>query len=207
MGKISGPADDTEANGPGEVTDLLAAAREGDRTALERLFGAVYQELRRIAHNRRREWRGDDTLNTTALVHEAYLKLTRQQEVPWRDRGQFYATASKAMRHVLINYARDRSAGKRGGRIPNLPLDEILAPTEDAVVGLLDLDQALERLNEMSPRQADVVECRFFGGLGIRETAEALNVSPATVKRDWVVAAAWLRGQLTDDNRGRGHDA
>ncbi len=106
------------------------------------------------------------------------------------------------MRHVLINYARDRSAGKRGGGVPDLPLDEILAPTDDAVVGLLELDQALERLSEMSPRQAGVVECRFFGGLGVQETAEALDVSPATVKRDWAVAAAWLRGQLAADGPG-----
>lgn len=184
----------------GEVTSLLAAARRGDRAALDRLFSVVYSELQRIAHARRREWRGDQTLNTTALVHEAYLKLTRQQDVPWRDRSQFYATASRAMRHILINYARDRRRAKRGGARKPIPLNEMLVRTDEAAEGLIELDQALEQLAEMSTRQMRVVECRFFGGLTVTQTAEALRISPATVKRDWSAACAWLHHQLAGES-------
>lgn len=179
-----------------EITRLLGQARRGDREALDDLFQAVYGELRRLAHGHRRAWRGNETLGTTALVNEAYLKLTRQREVPWQDRGQFFATASKAMRHILINYAERRRAAKRGGAQEPLPLDEGLVVSDDTAEELLALDQALHRLHELSPRQTQVVECRFFGGLDVKQTAEALAISPTTVKRDWAMASAWLKREI-----------
>lgn len=189
-------------NGPAgsaapDVTDLLAEARDGDRAALDRLFESVYGELRRIAHARRLSWQGNDTLGTTALVHEAYLKLTRQREVPWRSRGQFFATAAKAMRHILINYAEKRRAARRGGDARPVPLDDNLVASDQAADELVSLDQALRRLERLSGRQTRVVECRFFAGLDVQQTAEALDVSPTTVKRDWRLASAWLQDQLT----------
>lgn len=186
--------------GAGYVTGLLAEARNGDRSALDELFQAVYGELRRIAHGRRGAWRGNETLGTTALVHEAYLKLTRQSELPWRDRGQFFATASKAMRHILINYAEKRQAAKRGGAQEPVALDEGLVASDESAEELLALDQALDRLHELHPRQTRVVECRFFGGLDVTQTAEALDISPSTVKRDWALASAWLHDQLAGES-------
>lgn len=179
-----------------QITRLLVQARHGDRKALDELFEAVYGELRRLAHHQRLAWRGDETLGTTALVNEAYLKLTRQEAVPWRDRGQFFATASKAMRHILINYAERRRAAKRGGGQEPAPLDESMAISDDTAEELLALDQALIRLEACSSRQTRVVECRFFGGLDIAQTAEALDVSPATVKRDWAMASTWLKREI-----------
>lgn len=179
-----------------EITQLLAEARHGDRSALDELFQVVYGQLRRLAHGHRQAWRGNETLGTTALVHEAYLKLTRQSELPWRDRGQFFATASKAMRHILINYAERRRAAKRGGAQEPLPLDEGLIADDETAEELLVLDQALHRLHELSPRQTRVVECRFFGGLDVKQTAEALAISPTTVKRDWAMASAWLKREI-----------
>lgn len=179
-----------------DITGLLAAARSGDKAAMDRLFDAVYQYLRVMAHQRRLAWQGDDTLDTTALVHEAYLKLAAQKEPPWQDRAHFFATASKVMRHILINYARMRRAGKRGGGTPDLPLEGIQVPDEQTAEELLAMDQALKQLESLSPRQANVVECRFFGGLDVESTALALHVSESTVKRDWALASAWLHGQL-----------
>lgn len=179
---------------------MLAEARQGDQSALDELFQVVYSELRRIAHNRRSAWRGNETLGTTALVHEAYLKLTRQSELPWRDRRQFFATASKAMRHILINYAEKRQAAKRGGAQEPLALDEGLVASDESAEELLALDLALDRLHELHPRQTRVVECRFFGGLDVKQTAEALDVSPTTVKRDWALASAWLHDQLAGES-------
>ncbi len=180
----------------GDVTQLLAEARTGDKGALDRLFRQVYGELRRLAHKRRREWRGEETLNTTALVHEAYLKLVGRQAPHWESRGQFFASASRAMRQILINYAEMRHAAKRGGGKPHVSLDDIPIASDKAAEELLILDRALDQLEELNPRQARVVECRFFAGLSVADTADALTISPATVKRDWAVASAWLHDQV-----------
>jgi RNA polymerase sigma factor (TIGR02999 family) len=182
----------------GDVTDIIRAMRNGDREAVDRLFAAVYEELRRIAKNHRRRWQGDETLNTTALVHEAYIKLVEQERADWTDRAHFCAVAARAMRHILANYAERRMAAKRGGGAQHVPLDDRNPVPQESAEDLLALDQALSTLSRMHERQAQVVECRFFGGLGIHETAEALGVSTSTVERDWTVASAWLRRALDD---------
>jgi RNA polymerase sigma factor (TIGR02999 family) len=182
---------------PSDLTAVLRAVSSGDRSAVDVLFHAVYAELQRIAHGQRMKWQGDETLNTTALVHEAYLKLVRQ-DVEWQGRAHFYAVAATAMRHILVNYAERRLAAKRGGGLPHIPLDEANPVPAEGAEDLLALNEALEKLGLLNERQSRVVECRFFGGLGIRETAEALGVSTATVERDWALASAWLRRALDD---------
>jgi RNA polymerase sigma factor (TIGR02999 family) len=182
---------------PSDLTAVLRAVSSGDRGAIDELFQAVYTELQSIAHGQRLRWQGDETLNTTALVHEAYLKLVRQ-DVDWQGRAHFYAVAATAMRHILVNYAERRLAAKRGGGIPHVPLDEANPVPAEGAEDLLALNEALEKLGRLNERQSRVVECRFFGGLGIRETAQALGVSPATVERDWALASAWLRRALDD---------
>jgi RNA polymerase sigma factor (TIGR02999 family) len=182
---------------PESITGLLQAVRRGDRDALDALFPLVYEELRALAAVHRRRWEGDLTLSATAIVHEAYLKLVDQSSPVAENRGHFFAVASKAMRHILCNYARDKQRLKRGGSAPHVPLDEALdAPTPDVTDEQADelevLDGALQRLAQLSARQSRVVECRFFGGLTVEETAAALDLSPATVKRDWTMARAWL---------------
>jgi RNA polymerase sigma factor (TIGR02999 family) len=181
-----------------EVTAVLRAIRNGDREAVDHLFHALYGELRRIAHGQRRQWQGDETLNTTALVHEAYLKLVGNEQAEWQDRAHFCAVAATAMRHILVNYAEQRLAVKRGGGAVHVPLEDGNPVPEDGAEDLLTLHGALERLSQANERQGRVVECRFFGGLGIRETAEVLGVSQATVERDWSLASAWLRDALDD---------
>jgi len=181
---------------PANLTEVLQAVRGGDRDAVDHLFHSVYHELEQIAHGQRVKWHGHETLNTTALVHEAYLKLVNQQEVDWRDRAHFYAVAATAMRHILINYAERRGAAKRGGGVSHIPLDEANPVPAEGADDLIALNTALEELGQVAERQSRVVECRFFGGLGIRETAEALGVSTATVERDWALASAWLRRTL-----------
>jgi len=179
--------------------------------AADRLFQTVYSELRGLAQAQRRRWQGDHTLNTTALVHEAYLRLGDGREPGWVDRSHFLSQAARAMRHILIDHARRRQAAKRGGGRKRLSLDQIEAglsggdaaqATDEA---LLALDDALERLTRLNERQGRIVECRFFGGLTIPETAEALEVSPATVKRGWAAAQAWLYRDLAE-SLGRGAD-
>lgn len=176
-----------------DITRLLEMARDGNDAAFDQLFEAVYRQLRALAHHRRERWYLDDTLNTTALVHEAYLKLVRQTQSHWRDRAHFFAAASRAMRHILINYAERRRAAKRGG--PNTPesLEHNPVADEDTAEELIALDQALTTLEKLEPRQARVVECRFFAGLPVAETAKTLNISEATVKRDWALARAFLK--------------
>lgn len=179
-----------------DITRLLELARAGDEAAFDRLFEAVYQQLRAIAHHRRERWYLDETLNTTALVHEAYLKLVRQDDVHWRDRAHFFAAASRAMRHILINYAERRRAAKRGGRDAPVPLEDNPVADDDTAEELIAMDQALQRLEALEPRQARVVECRFFAGLPVLETAKAVGVSEATVKRDWALARAYLKREV-----------
>lgn len=186
------------ATSPDEITRLLHRIRAGDPEATDRLFSVLYGELQRLARGQRGRWSGDYTLNTTALVHEAYLKLVDGKNVGWRDRAHFLSVSARAMRHILLNYAERQQAAKRGGHVTRLPLDSIEPfqganpVSEEAAEEIIALHQALERLEQVSGRQARVVECRFFAGLPIRETAEVLGVSPATVKRDWTLASAWL---------------
>jgi len=185
-------------------TALLERARQGDRTARDRLFSMVYDQLRRIARRQRRK-RDGNTLNTTALVHEAYIKLGGADQFGVRDRAHFMAVAATAMRQILIDHARSRRTAKRGGGRPTIPLDEIEGAlragpdfSDDKAEALLSLDDVLERLGRHSPRQRSVVECRFFAGYSIEETAQALGIAPATVKRDWAMAQAWLYRALRD---------
>jgi RNA polymerase sigma factor (TIGR02999 family) len=184
---------------PADLTALLSAAREGDSAALDELYTKVYDQLKRLARGQRRKWDGDYTLNTTALAHEAYIKLVRQDGVGGQDRAQFMCIASKAMRHILVNYAERRRAQKRGGTGSPIALGEVNPIAAQAAPEILDLHEALERLAEIAERPVKVVECRFFAGLTITETAMALGVSRATVQRDWVAASAWLRHQLIGD--------
>lgn len=184
---------------PEEVADLLEAVQRGDREAFDSLFSIVYEELRGLAHGHRRRWQGDDTLDTTALVHEAYLKLVDQRRASWETRAHFLATAARAMRHILIDHARDRRAQKRGGDRPKLSLEEIaervgreVTLTEETSELLVSIDEALRRLEEANERQSRIVECRFFGGMTIPETAAALGVSTATVSRGWALAKVRL---------------
>lgn len=181
-----------------EITELLAALGVGGEEALEELFEAVYSELRRLAHGQRRRWRGEETLNTTALIHEAYIKLFEGGQRRWQSRGHFFAVACRAMRQILIDRARRSGAEKRGGDRQREPFAaaESIAMSAAARDDLLSLDEALSRLEKLDARQARVVECRFFGGLGLEETAEAVGASVPTVVRDWRAARAWLHREL-----------
>ena len=185
------------------VDRLLDDLRAGDRSALDELYAIVYGELRVLAHRQRRQWDASGMLNTTALVHEAYLKLVRQRRIHFETRAHFFAVAATAIRHIVSNYARDRQARKRGGgvRIVSLSdmearLDGELRVSDEHVNLLVAIDEALERLERVSPRQRSVVECRFFGGMSVEETAAAVGISPRTVKRDWMLAQAWLQREL-----------
>jgi RNA polymerase sigma factor (TIGR02999 family) len=180
---------------------LPRAAAEDDLPDLDALFANAYHQIYDLAAAQRKRWRGNETLNTTALVHEVYLKLARQ-EAPVRNPACLFAVAARAMRHVLVNYAERERASKRGGGMEKVPLATLGVPDESSAGGLataeeiLALNEALKRLAALSRRQRDVVECRFFGGLSVDETAEALAISAATVKRDWRLARAWLHHEL-----------
>ena len=180
------------------LTGMLREWRSGDAGALERLMPAVYDELCGIARRHLEREGPGHTLSTSALVHEAYLDLVDQSSVDWQDRVHFFAIASRTMRRVLVWHARKRNAAKRGGGGPVLTLDDAIAVAGEGgdAVDLLALSEALDRLEEIDPRLCRVIECRHFGGLSVEETAEALAVSPATVKRDWQAARAWLRVAL-----------
>ena len=179
-----------------EVTQLLIAYGQGDRQALDRLLPMVYSELHGIAARQMRHERADHTLNATALVHEVYLKLMDQNQVSWQNRAHFFAIAARAMRQVLISYARKHNAEKRGGGTPNTLLDGKEIALGERADELIALDEALTRLAGFDERLAQVVEYRFFGGLTIEETAAVLDVSTMTVKRDWNKAKAWLYREL-----------
>ena len=181
---------------PGEITQLLRELTHGDDDAAGELFPLVYGELRAIAHGRLRNEPAGHTLNTTALVHEAYLKLVNQDRVDWQNRAHFFAVAARAMRRILIDYAVARKAQKRGGERRKVPLDEVVIMADQRSDELLALDEALRRLETINERHGRVIECRFFAGMSIEETAEALDISPATVKRDWTLARAWLHREL-----------
>lgn len=179
------------------ITLLLGKWREGDSEAMEKVTQYVYDELKRRASAYMRNERPGHTLETTGLVHEAFIKLIDRKEIEWSDRNHFLAVASQAMRRILVDHARNRKRLKRGGKQEDLPFDEIQEkPSADKGVDLVALDEALDNLAKFDQRQAQIVELKYFGGMTLDETAEILEVSRATVKRDWVLAKAWLRQQL-----------
>lgn len=180
------------------ITELLLEYREGKPDALDRLFPVIYDELQRIARAHLRGERDGHTLDTSALVHEAYIKLVDITRVDWRDRVHFLATASRAMRRVLIDYARKQRRIRRGGGVRPVTLDEALVAADHQAETLLAVDLALEKLATFNERLVRVVECRFFGGLTEDETAQALGVTDRTVRRDWMKARAWLQDALTE---------
>jgi RNA polymerase sigma-70 factor, ECF subfamily len=182
---------------PKNVTQMLAALKSGDREALDQLIPVVYDELRRMAARHLRRERAGHTLQTTALIHETYLKLVDQRVAEWQGRAHFFGVASQLMRRILVDHARAHDAEKRGGGGERVPLEDVVLLYEDRGVNLAALDEALTKLEAFDPRQAKIVEMRYFGGLTIEETAEALGVSPATVKNDWGIAKAWLLREIS----------
>lgn len=185
---------------PSDVTELLLAWGRGTSAAADRLLPAIYAELHRQATRAMRRENADHTLQATALINEAYLRLVDQRQVEWRNRAQFFGVAAQVMRRILIDHARARNAGKRGGDRDRISLgdaDGALAMADSEGVDVLALEDALQRLAGLDARQARLVELRYFGGLTIEETAEALDLSPATVKREWVTARAWLKRELS----------
>ncbi len=183
----------------GEVTVLLKELAGGNRRALGELVPMVYGQLHAIAQRQLAGEAAGHTLNATAVVHEAYVKIARLDRIDWQNRAHFFAVASQAIRRVLVDYAVRRNAAKRGGTRKRVELDDVALFGESDAHTVLALNQALERLEALEERQVRVVECRFFGGMSIEETAIALDVSKATVKRDWISARAWLNRELSDE--------
>jgi len=177
---------------------MLQSAAAGDRSAGDALFTAVYQELRMIARAHRRRWKGNDTLNTTSLINEAYIKLANKTLASYQDRAHFFATASKAMRQILIGYAERVATAKRGGHAIRVTLSGLARENEQTFEDLLVINNVLERLERDNVRHCRLFECRVFGGMTIEETATALGVSPATVKRDWILLSAWVYREIND---------
>lgn len=180
-----------------DVTQLLAEWRAGEANAFEKLMPLVYEELRKLAHYHLKKERSDHTYHTTDLVHEVYLNLSGKEQTPWQNRAHFFAVSAHAMRTILIDYARRRNRQKRGGGAIKVKLDDVQVCSDEHLEDLISLDQALLKLQEIEPRLCQIVECRYFGGLTIEETAQALDISPATVKRDWKLAKAWLRRAMS----------
>ncbi len=178
------------------VTELLLNWRRGDQDAREELIPLVYGELRRVARRYLRQERPNHTLQSGALVNEAYLRLSREKAPQWKNRAHFFGVAAQLMRHILVDHARSRKAAKRGAGLPRLALDDQMALPQTRDLDLLALDDALNRLAELDPQQCKLIELRFFGGLSIEETAVVLDVSPATVKREWTTARAWLLREM-----------
>lgn len=189
---------------PEGVTDLLLEWRNGDPTALDRLVPLVYRELRRMARQCLRHERNGNTLQTTALVNEAYLRLVRSSRVQWRDRAHFFAISAQLMRRILVDEARKRSMQKRGAAATCIPIEEANVGSPERSIDLLALDEALDRLAQFAPRKGRVVEMRFFGGLTIEETAAVLGVSTDIVKREWRTAKLWLLRSFDEDGDGTG---
>lgn len=181
----------------GEITEMLKACSGGNREALDKLVPLVYEELHRQAHRYLNRERSNHTLQTTALVHEAYLRLIEYRFVDWQNRAHFFGMAANMMRRILVNYAVNQNRLKRGGLEENLPLEEAFCvAAEDQDIDLLALDKALNELAKLDERQVQIVELRYFSGLSVEETAEVLQISSRTVKRDWSMAKAWLRAEL-----------
>jgi len=178
------------------VTELLVDWRDGDQAALDKLIPLVYDELHRLASRQLRRERSDHTLQTTALVHEAYLRLVDQRNANWQNRAQFFGVAAQLMRRILVDYARTHKASKRGGSYRRISLDEGAILTEERNTDLAELDEALDRLGRLDPQQSRVVELRIFGGLTVEEAAEVMGISSRTVKREWSMARAWLHQQF-----------
>jgi len=184
---------------PATITQLLIKWRNGDKAALDELTPLVYTELRRLARYYLRAERHGHTLQPSDLVHEAYMRLVDEKEIDWQNRAHFFGVAAVRMRHILVERARSRQAAKRGGGEYLLSLSKADRQAEDYDVKLLALNDALQRLEALDPQKSRVVELRYFGGLTIEETAEAMNISPATVKRDWSMARAWLRSEISNE--------
>ena len=183
---------------PQEVTQLLADWGKGDRSALDKLFPLVHSELRRIAQRQMNQERGGHTLQATALVNEAYLKLVGQPSFEWQNRAHFFAVCAQVMRHILIDHARAHARDKRGGGAIQVSLNEVAVVAEEQAPYILALDEALRRLERLDPQKGKIVELRYFGGLSIEETAEVLNVSPRTVRREWQRSKAWLYRMISE---------
>lgn len=183
---------------PGDVTSLLNKLAEGDRQAAAQLVPLVYKELRRLAARCLRRERRDHTLQATALVHEAYMKLSAQQDAKWQNRAQFFAVASELMRRILVDYARAQHRVRRGGQQQKVSLDDVLLVSPDRTEELLAIHESLARLEKVDFRQGRIVELRYFGGLTLDETADVLGVSSRTVMREWNIARAWLYGDLKE---------
>ena len=183
------------------VTELLLAWREGDQASLEKLTSLVYEELRRLAERYMAGERADHTLQATALVHEAYLRLVDAPQMCWQNRAHFFAVSAQLMRHILVDFARARHNLKRGGDAKRVSLDEALVIAQEQQDDLVALDDALSSLAAIDERKSGVVELRFFGGLSLEEAAEVLQVSVGTVRRDWSIARAWLYRELSRDKR------
>lgn len=183
---------------PQEITQLLMGWSQGDKTALDQLVPLVYPELRRLAKRYMGRENPEHTLQTSALINEAYLKLVDQQNVDWQNRAHFFAVAAQVMRHILVDHARTRNYAKRGGGVHKLPLDEAAALTEQRAAELVALDDALRDLAKLDERRSQIIELRFFGGLSLDETAEVMNISPSTVQREWRAAKAWLHHTMTN---------
>jgi RNA polymerase sigma factor (TIGR02999 family) len=185
-----------ETSSSTRISRLLADWSQGNEQAREALIPMVYDELRRIARRHLFRERPDHTLQSAALVNEAYLRMVRQDAPQWQDRAHFLAVAAQLMRHILVDHARARLTGKRGGRVPRLSLDAELIPAQKQEIDLVALDDALAKLATLDLQQSRLIELRFFGGLSIEETAVVLDVSPATVKREWATARAWLQREM-----------
>jgi RNA polymerase sigma factor (TIGR02999 family) len=183
---------------PQEVTQLLLAWSRGDQAALDRLIPLVSTELHRLAHHYMRRERAGHTLQTTALVNEAYVRLVDASRIEWRDRAHFFAVSANLMRRILVDFARKRGYQKRGGGSVMIALDEDVIPSPQPGPDIVALDAALEALAAFDPRAAGIVELRFFGGLTVEEAAEVVGVSPRTIKREWAAAKAWLLGEMGD---------
>ena len=185
----------------GEVTRLLGELRRGSPDAEAELLPLVYEHLHRLAGHYMRQERPDHTLQATALLNEAYLRLVSQERTDWQDRAHFFGIAARLMREILVDHARGRQAGKRGGLVEKFSIDEARDFSPARPRELVELDDALRSLEKLDTQQARIVELRFFGGLTVEETAEVLGISPRTVKRDWSVARAWLHGELSGKKR------
>ena len=185
-----------------EVTLLLRRLSTGDKSALNQLMPLIYTELHQLASSYMRRERPGHTLQTTALVHEAYLQLVGQENAQWENRSQFFGVAAQLMRRILVDHARAHGAAKRGGNLPRLSLDEAVVMAKERGGDLLALDELLQRLAAIDPQQARIVELRFFAGLSVEETAHALSISDRTVKRDWAMAKAWMQRELQRSNSG-----
>jgi RNA polymerase sigma factor (TIGR02999 family) len=185
---------------PEEITLLLARWSSGDKAALDELIPLVYPELRRLARIFMGREDSGHTLQTSALINEAYLRLVNQQEVDWQDRAHFFAVASQVMRHILVDHARRHRYGKRGGGAAHVPIDEVAIVCDERAVELIALDDALTRLAAIDERKSQIVELRFFGGLTVEETAELMKLAPITIMREWRAAKAWLGREISEQN-------